>query len=124
MNRLPRILVVDDEQDITDTYKLLFELHGFEAVTAGNGAEALALVARMPPDLVLTDCRMPTMDGLELARRLRAIPSLAMVPVILMSGAPEMHDLSIGSHVLFLQKPLLFERLLHEVRRLLGIPSE
>jgi CheY-like chemotaxis protein len=123
MSQPPRILVVDDEPDITDTYKLLLELHGYEAITASNGAEALALVVQTAPDLILSDCMMPVMDGIEFLRRLRLIPSLGKVPVIMMSGAPELHDLSEGLHTLFLQKPLLFERVHLEIGKLLEKPE-
>ena len=114
--------MVDDEPDITDTYKLLLELHGFQTVTANNGVEALALVAEFPPDLILSDCMMPVMDGIEFVRRLRLIPAMEKVPVIMMSGAPERHDFSRGSHALFLQKPFLFERILLEINRLVKEP--
>ena len=119
MTEMRRILVVDDEPDITDTYKLLFELHGYLVMTAGNGVEALDAVKDMEPDIILSDCMMPKMDGVEFIRRARRIPALASIPVILMSGAPELHDFSGNLHTRVLQKPLLFDEVLQEVKRLL-----
>lgn len=116
---LPVIMIVDDEVDITDTYSMLFELHGFAVVTASHGADGLAKAKLALPDLVISDCMMPVMNGLEFCAALRLLPGGEKLPVILCSGAPELHDLSMSSHNLFLRKPVFFERLLDEVQRLL-----
>ncbi|NUU02344.1 response regulator [Herbaspirillum robiniae] len=115
----PVILIVDDEVDITDTYAMLLELHGFSVVTAGHGAEALSKAQLAMPDLVISDCMMPVMNGIDFCAALRRLPGGGTVPVILCSGAPELHDLSQSSHNLFLRKPVFFERLLEEIQRLL-----
>jgi CheY-like chemotaxis protein len=115
----PVILIVDDEVDITDTYSMLFELHGFVVTTANDGAEGLAKARAALPDLVISDCMMPVMNGIELCVALRQLPGGDQLPVILCSGAPEQHDLSQCRHDLFLRKPVFFERLLQEVLRLL-----
>jgi CheY-like chemotaxis protein len=112
-------MIVDDEVDITDTYSMLFELHGFSVVIASHGAEGLAKARQALPDLVISDCMMPVMNGLEFCAALRKLPGGEKLPVILCSGAPELHDLSLSSHNLFLRKPVFFERLLDEVQRLL-----
>lgn len=117
--KVPRILVVDDEPDITETYQILFEMHGYLVFTANNGVEALDRVTKAGPDLILSDCMMPKMDGIEFIRRARQIPELASIPIILMSGAPEVHDLSERLHTLFLQKPVLFDELLQKINKLL-----
>ncbi|QNB08890.1 response regulator [Herbaspirillum frisingense] len=116
---LPLLLIVDDEIDITDTYSMLLELHGFRVVTALHGADALAKAQQEWPALVISDCMMPVMNGLELCAALRALPGGQSLPVILCSGAPERHDLSQSSHNLFLRKPVFFDRLLEEIQRLL-----
>lgn len=119
MAALPLLLIVDDEIDITDTYSMLLELHGFRVVTAAHGVDALAKAQLEWPDLVISDCMMPVMNGLELCAALRALPGGQTLPVILCSGAPERHDLSQSSHNLFLRKPVFFDRLLEEIQRLL-----
>ncbi|MDR6583239.1 response regulator [Herbaspirillum sp. BH-1] len=116
---LPLLLIVDDEIDITDTYSMLLELHGYRVVTAQHGADALVKAQQEWPDLVISDCMMPVMNGLELCAALRALPGGQSLPVILCSGAPERHDLSQSSHNLFLRKPVFFDRLLEEIQRLL-----
>ncbi|KAF1048617.1 MAG: Alkaline phosphatase synthesis transcriptional regulatory protein PhoP [Herbaspirillum frisingense] len=112
-------MIVDDEVDITDTYAMLFELHGFKAVVASHGADGLAKAQLALPDLVISDCMMPVMNGLDFCAALRLLPGGDKLPVILCSGAPELHDLTTSSHNLFLRKPVFFDRLLEEVQRLL-----
>jgi CheY-like chemotaxis protein len=113
------ILVVDDEVDITETYALYLSLHGFEVATANNALQALEKIGQHVPDLIISDCMMPFMDGVEFSRRVKADPATAQVPIILMSGAPELHDLASASYEAFLRKPVLFQRLLREIARLL-----
>lgn len=65
------ILVVDDNQDSADALAQLLSVSGFDARSAGSGEEALRLAGEVAPACVLLDVRMPGMDGVELARRLR-----------------------------------------------------
>ena len=113
-------MIVDDEVDITETYALFFELHGFEVVTANDAVRALAMVAVRAPDVIVSDCMMPYMDGVEFSRQVRARPASAYTRIILMSGAPELHDLGSPTYDLFLRKPVLLHRLLAEIGRLLA----
>lgn len=119
MDKAILILVVDDEVDITETYALFFGLHGFEVMTANDAVRALELIGERVPDLIVSDCMMPHMDGVEFSRRVKANPATRNTPLILMSGAPEFHDLASPSYELFLRKPVLLQRLLQEIARLL-----
>jgi CheY-like chemotaxis protein len=114
------ILIVDDEVDISLTFSMLLELHGYRTLTAANGRQALDATAAQVPDLVISDCMMPVMDGVELARRLRTGERTAAVPIILMSGAPQRHQLSSVGHEAFLLKPVRFPELLATIERVLG----
>ena len=79
-----RVLVVDDEGALLRTITANLELDGFEVVAAEGAARALEIAARETFDLVLTDIRMPGMDGVELFRRIRALrPEM---PVVLMTA--------------------------------------
>jgi len=113
------ILVVDDEVDITETYKLLLEFYEYSVSTANNAIEALAIATDNPPDLIVSDCMMPMMDGVEFSKKVRLISGLEEIPIILMSGAPELHDLSRSMHTTFFRKPLIFEQLVKEIEKLL-----
>ena len=67
-----RVAVVDDHTDSADTLAMLLSLQDIETKTAANGDEAIALIRAFKPHCVLFDICMPGMDGLELAKRLRA----------------------------------------------------
>ncbi len=82
-----RLLVVDDIATNRAVLRALLEPIGFEIAEAASGAEALALMAPLQPDVVFLDLRMPGMDGLELARRLRALPRDAKLKLIAMSAS-------------------------------------
>jgi CheY-like chemotaxis protein len=69
--RRTRILVVDDEPAIRKLLRANLEFAGFDAMAAGDGIEALKLVEREVPDLVLLDIMMPKMDGFETCSRIR-----------------------------------------------------
>ena len=88
--RLIRVLVVDDEEPTARNTAEYLEYAGYATATAGNGAEALELFASDPFDVVVTDRRMPVMDGNQLIRRLRALdPNL---PIIAMTGQGSLDD--------------------------------
>jgi len=112
------ILVVDDEVDITETYKILLQFYKYSVLTANNAVEALAILTDNTPDLILSDCMMPMMDGIEFSKKVRFLPGLEEIPIILMSGAPELHDFSRSVHTVFFHKPLIFEQLMREIERL------
>jgi CheY-like chemotaxis protein len=113
------ILLVDDEIDMILTFSMLLELHGFRLMTAVNGQQALELVATQTPHLVISDCMMPVLDGVELTQRLRGDVRTAAIPIILMSAAPQLNRLSDARHDVFVQKPVRFQELLAVVERLL-----
>ena len=76
------ILVVDDEQQITRVLKTTLSSQGYGVRTAGDGEEALVAMQDWPPDLVITDLRMPNLGGIELCRQIRA---KSRIPIIVLS---------------------------------------
>ena len=76
------ILVVDDEPQITRVLKTTLSSQGYGIRTASDGEEALQAMSEWPPDLIVTDLRMPNMDGLELCREVR---KTSRVPIIVLS---------------------------------------
>ena len=76
------ILVVDDEPQITRVLKTTLSSQGYGIRTASDGEEALQAMSEWPPDLIVTDLRMPNMDGLELCREVR---KTSQVPIIVLS---------------------------------------
>lgn len=87
---MARILVVDDEPDERFLLRRVFERAGHEVTDAADGAAALAIARELLPDLVVTDMRMPVMDGAELIRRLRADPATDGIPILASTGDPDL----------------------------------
>ena len=76
------ILVVDDEQQITRVLKTTLSSHSYGVRVASDGDEALRIIKEWPPDLIITDLRMPNMDGLQLCQHVR---ETSQVPIIVLS---------------------------------------
>ncbi len=119
----PAILVVDDELEMLDILRQVLAAAGYRVVTAGNGREASAELAREKFDLVLTDLLMPERDGTEVIGELRA--KYRDTPVVAMSGGgrmPRGEYLKIakmfGAHAM-LEKPFTNEQLLSTIELLL-----
>lgn len=110
------ILVVDDQPDVLDSMRLVIEagVPDTEVLAVSSAREALRLLETRPIDLLITDLRMPEMDGLDLARALR--PSRPGLPVVLMTAyvRSEGYDAARGAGVVdaFLEKPIDPDRLL------------
>jgi two-component system KDP operon response regulator KdpE len=111
-----RVLVVDDETQITRVLRMVLTSHGYHVNTAADGQSALTYLASWRPNLVITDLAMPHMDGLELCRRIR---STSTVPIIVLSvkGAEraKVEALDAGADD-YLTKPFGTDELLARVR--------
>lgn len=90
------ILVVEDEPDIADLVKYHLEKAGLPARVVGDGKQALDLIARDHPDLVILDLMLPGLDGLEVCRRLRGVPATRGIPVIMLTARAEEVDRIVG----------------------------
>lgn len=84
---MPTILLVDNEPEILAVFEMALEWRGYRVLASANGAAALQTAGRIMPDLIVTDCNMPGMDGVELCHRLKSYPGLAPIPVIMVSAA-------------------------------------
>jgi two-component system, cell cycle response regulator DivK len=80
------ILVVEDQEDNRQILRDLLSSTEYEMLEAENGQEALEVVARTPPDLILMDIQLPVMDGYEATRRLKANPDWRSIPVIVVTS--------------------------------------
>jgi DNA-binding response OmpR family regulator len=88
-----RILIADDNHDITDVLSTYSKMEGFESIVADDGQEAIKLFEKYEPDVVLLDVMMPKEDGYEVCRRIR---SKSNVPVILITARGEDFDKIMG----------------------------
>lgn len=109
------VLVVDDEPDYRFLLRMLLREHDLDVVEASNGQRALEAIEVRRPDLVITDLRMPVMDGAELVRRLRAEQATADIRVLLWSADPD-RDLPVDAIV---PKPYGGDALVRHVTKLL-----
>ncbi|HJQ43339.1 MAG TPA: response regulator transcription factor [Jatrophihabitantaceae bacterium] len=122
-----RVLVVDDEDNVTHLVSSALRFDGFETITADNGAAALAAVAESNPDLIVLDVMMPGMDGLGVLHSLRSAGS--QVPVIFLTARDAQNDriggLRAGADD-YVVKPFSIEELLARVHAVLrrSVPDE
>jgi DNA-binding response OmpR family regulator len=123
------LLIVEDVPDILRLLEETLKFKGYNAITARNGQEALDLIQRERPALVITDIMMPKLDGFGLVHRLRINPETRDLPVIFLTATyvaleDKAFALNIGV-TRFIEKPVNFERFLETIDQLLtqGAPS-
>jgi signal transduction histidine kinase len=106
---ISKILIVDDEDAGVATLEAILEGQGYEIEIAQNGESALQKAERILPDAILLDVMMPGMDGFEVCRRVRAMPALAEVPILILTALDDPNSRLIGLESGaddFLSKPL------------------
>ncbi len=91
-NHKVKIMVIDDEEDILDMVKMILEKAGFLVLPMLSGHEALQLIYRERPHLILLDIMMPDLDGLELLKILKIEESTAGIPVVMLTAKVEARD--------------------------------
>jgi two-component system KDP operon response regulator KdpE len=112
----PRILVVDDERQITRVLRTTLETHAYQVMIAADGLEALRAYDSFRPDLVITDLSMPNMDGVELTRSLRAKgPTPIIVLSVRENDATKIAALDAGADD-YVTKPFSMPELLARIR--------
>jgi CheY-like chemotaxis protein len=131
MRRLPpvplwkgvTVLVIEDHEDTRVLFGRMLESLGVRALVARDGYEALGVMARYPPDLVLCDLRMPVMDGFAFLRAVRRDPSAHRVPVVAVTPHGADRDLHATWQAGFdghLTKPVDYESIVAVLERALG----
>jgi DNA-binding response OmpR family regulator len=118
------ILIVEDVPDILRLLEETLKFKGYQAVTAYNGQEALEIIRRERPSLVITDIMMPKLDGFGLVHRLRIDPETRDIPVIFLTATyvaleDKAFALNIGV-TRFIEKPVNFEKFLDTIKELLS----
>jgi len=116
---LPHILLVDDEQLITDSLSYSLKREGFDVSVAADGLSALKTIEELKPDLVVLDLMLPDISGFEVCRRLRTFTS---TPVIMLTARGEEIDRVLGLEVGaddYLAKPFSFRELLARIQAML-----
>jgi CheY-like chemotaxis protein len=122
---MPKILVVEDNEENRDALSRRLQRRGFEVLIAGDGGVGVAVARSDAPDLILMDMNMPEVDGWEAARQIKADPQLSSIPVIAltahaMSGDRE-RALAAGC-IDYHTKPIEFGKLLEQIEVVLRLP--
>ena len=119
---MPRILVVEDNEDNRDSLSRRLERRGFEVLVATDGRSGVEMAATEKPDLILMDMNMPEMDGWEATRMIKSTPDAADVPVIALTAHAMTGDreraLESGCSD-YHTKPVEFQKLLAQIETLL-----
>ena len=128
--KIHRVLVVDDESDVTELLKYRLEQEGYRVATLNDPLGFVAKVREFEPDLVLLDIMMPELSGIQLCRIVRADPSMKDIPVIFLSARGEVEDrikgLEAGAED-YVSKPFNTNELLLRISKMLkrsGAPLE
>jgi CheY-like chemotaxis protein len=123
-NKPATLLVVEDIPDILSLLKATLEFKGYRVITARDGQEALEIIEREQPAVIVTDILMPRLDGFNLVHRLRLNAQTRDIPVIFLSAtyvAPEDKAFALSLGVTrFIEKPVNFEEFLPAVSDLLN----
>lgn len=120
------VLIVDDDPFIARLVRMKVEQLGYVVETAGDGEEGLKAAERVHPDLILLDLMMPRMNGLEMCRRLRALPAGRDVPVVMLTAKAQERDVEAGfaaGATDYLIKPFSPRELQARLRSALDRPS-
>ena len=121
-----KILIVEDDADVRLGYSVLLKANHYDTCFAADGLGALGEARKHQPDLILLDLGLPAGDGFVVLDRLRALPNLALIPVIVVSArdlrANKERALKAGARA-FVQKPWDDNELLALIGQLVGRPT-
>jgi two-component system alkaline phosphatase synthesis response regulator PhoP len=118
-----KILVVDDEVNITQILEFSIGSEGYEVITAANGEEAVDQARREQPDLIILDIMMPKIDGYEACRILKSNPLTKSIPVVLLTAKGRDIDKRLGFEVGatdYIVKPFSPNKLVDRIHELLS----
>ena len=96
MVKIPKILVVDDEENIRALVRFNLEKAGYQIMEASNGKNALEIIAEDRPDLIILDLMLPVIDGLDVCRKLKGSLITSAIPIIMLTAKSDEVDRVIG----------------------------
>ena len=120
-----KVLIVEDTKTITSLLQVYLMGWGLEFVEAKNGEEGLKMARELKPDLILSDVRMPVMDGFEMCAAIRSDKTLHTIPVVLLTSLKDEASRQKGRLVgatAFLSKPVAVDELREKVGEILHLP--
>jgi two-component system cell cycle response regulator DivK len=117
------VLIVEDNELNMKLFRDLLEAHGYQTVGTSNGFEALDLVRKLHPDLILMDIQLPQVSGLEVTKWIKDDPALRMIPVVAVTAFAMKGDeerIREGGCEAYLSKPISVGKFIETVRRFIG----
>jgi len=120
------VLLVDDNADNQEIYRIILVHHGFTVLLADDGEAGVRMARSHAPDLILMDLTMPIIDGLQATRILKADPATCAIPIVALTAHAMREDEVAAKEAgcdSFLSKPVEPRRVAAEVRRLLSLPA-
>jgi two-component system, cell cycle response regulator DivK len=117
------VLIVEDNELNMKLFRDLLEAHGYQTSGTSNGFEALDLVRKLRPDLVLMDIQLPQVSGLEVTRWIKDDPELRTIPVVAVTAFAMKGDeerIREGGCEAYLSKPISVGKFIETVRRFIG----
>ncbi len=123
MSVLKKILVVDDDPYILMSLEFLMKKNGYDVMVARNGTEALEIVEKQLPDVVLLDIMMPDVDGYEICKHIKASKKLKDAKVVFMSAKTKEADIRKGYDLgasLYITKPFSTREMIKQIKELMA----
>jgi CheY-like chemotaxis protein len=114
------VLVVDDEIHMRRLAARILELAGYNVLEAASGNEALSIIEKTPPDVITCDISMPGMSGFEFLAAIKALPSAANIPVIMLTALGQNKDISRATALgaaAYISKPFSSAKLIETIQR-------
>ena len=118
-----KVMIVEDNELNMKLFRDLLEAHGYQTAGTSNGFEALDLVRKLRPDLILMDIQLPQVSGLEVTRWIKDDPELRAIPVVAVTAFAMKGDeerIREGGCEAYLSKPISVGKFIETVRRFIG----
>ena len=121
---MTKIAIIEDDQTISQMYRMKFESEGFDVKLATNGENGIALVKDFSPDIILLDIQMPVMNGAEALKKIRKLDNAQETPVIILTNLGEeeapkdLANLNISSYIV--KANLTPSQVVKKVKEVLG----
>lgn len=123
-NTKPRILMVDDDQALSDLFRSRFELEGFEVEHVADGESSLKVAENFQPDLILLDIMLPKLSGLDVLSQMRKTPHTKSVKIVMFTALGQKEDrqqaISLGANDYWVKSELSLAELIEKIRELVN----